>query len=275
MTNVDYFIHKDLKIQESEVTCFKCAEPCCMAVKHMPYHGETSEILLEHMLVGSFPAVYEKIYLTNTETERNTFRHEVQPSQRLFVTEWVVPGESSSCPAFKDGKCIIYHHRPDACRMFPLISHDKKVHPFCRYGEYFRENDYDSVYKKSLDFHNRLDRFDLALNREEGNTIPEYSGWLDETPDMPSPVLYNSHFAAVLLIAGSADPLSSIRRQQLALQNFIKGGVAEITMLLPGTDYCMTFPIEELMLNIDMLIYRIEKQDLLNHLQRCVLSAME
>ena len=222
--------------------------PCCKFIKHLPYNGECEKACFSTFLIGSFPSYDED--------------DPVKENIRPYVTEWMVPAEVEGCLAYKDRLCSIYESRPLACRNFPLISKGK-FHEFCKMGEYFLEQDFcESDFTKKVD---RLDIFLIEMLRQKGEKGLSYI-LMEERP-FRLPLLYNSYLALVLLI-NCREIFRPLENQILLLKRFQEMGLKEITVLIPGTEFCITGEIDGLMANLNFLIYRLKEQGLLEHLRR-------
>ncbi len=247
-----------LSINRNPIVCLKCQTPCCEYVKHMPYLGETTLECFGTFLIGAFPPYNPKKFVTN-----NVFH-------RFIVTEWIVPAELSKCIAYSSNKlCNIYETRPFSCQNFPLISKDK-LHEFCPYKENFLHN-------KFLDssFDEEFLRLDLSLSKvfcskgEEG-----LKDFIFEDKPLTPPLLYNNYLALVLIFSG-VDIRRAFKRQ-MALLRFLKGkGLENITVIIPGTEYCLSGATEGLMANLEYLIYKIEHERLIQQLRTVTQSLLD
>ncbi len=214
----------------------------------MPFNGECERACFSTFLIGSFPT-YEK-------------DDPIKENLRPYVIEWMVPAEIEGCLAYKDRLCSIYESRPLACRNFPLIS-EGKFHKFCKMGKYFLGQEfYKSDFMERVD---KLDSFLIKMLRQKGKE--GLSNILMEERPFEAPLLYNSYLALVLLI-NCKEIFKLLESQILLLKRFQKMELEEITVLIPGTEFCITGEVEGLMANLNFLIYRLKEEGLLEHLTR-------
>jgi Fe-S-cluster containining protein len=231
-----------------DLPCHRCGDPCCQAVKRIPYQGENSSLLFKHILIGAFPDIVDG---------------EASEPRRPFVTEWVIPGEASACPAYTDeGLCRIYDARPRACRSFPR-NRDGSLHPRCPMGTLVGgEMVPDPSFLLDL-LH--LDLHLLHLISEEGE---EGMGrFIGEARPFNAPLLYNGYLLALWIIAG-VDIAGAINGQRAVLEAYRLQGYQELTFLVPETDYQISGDIEGLLANLRWLELRIREEDLLEDVGR-------
>lgn len=236
--------------------CTGCTEPCCRAVKHLPYQGETDLQLFSSMLIGAFPDFPnpgEEIC-----TEGNTDR------RRFLVTEWLVPAEAGACLAWNhDGLCSIYPHRPLSCRQFPLNSNGS-IHPFCSMHEGF----HGQVCKEKNTFAEVNDRLDLFLLdlEDKGGRNAVFDFFMDDgTGEFP--LLYNAYLLALLILAGG-NVIKQLESQEKTFEKYKNMGLEYMTFIIPGTEYCIGAPTESLHINLMYLIARIHEQDMCAQIKR-------
>jgi len=225
--------------------CLECHEPCCRHVKHLPYMGERAKVLFKTFLLGAFALLDEGRYISREYVS--------------FDMEWIVPAEIDGCLAYtKEKVCSIYHERPISCRNFPVITPKGDVHGFCPRAKKFAHIAFhEPVFIK------RAWKLTEFLSQEylmHGEKALSRS-ILEKRP-ANTPLLYNGLWVVFLVLAG-ADVTEAISGQKRLLTKFKAKGFHQITVLIPGTDYCITGEIDGLMANLDYLSLRIEREDLL------------
>jgi Fe-S-cluster containining protein len=231
-----------------DIPCRKCADPCCDAVKRIPYQGENDPLLFRHILIGAFPDIVEG---------------EASEPRRPFVTEWVIPGEAPACPAYTDeGLCRIYDARPLSCRTFPR-TRDGGLHPRCPMGKLVAgEMAPEPSFLLDL---LRLDLHLLSLLSGEGEK--GMGRFIGEARPFNAPLLYNGYLLSLWIIAG-VDIAGAIEGQHAVLEAYRDQGLRELTFLIPGTDYQISGDIEGLAANLQWLELRIKEEDLMEDVGR-------
>ncbi|GEM_PF-2801998 len=236
-----------MKNQEKNL-CVNCPNPCCQAVKRLPYLGEKDPIIFEYLLIGSFP-------------DPNLLLNKNIRFRRPFIVEWTLPIEVSKCPAYtKDKLCKIYKHRPLTCKMFPR-THTGEIHPFCPFGEAVC-----TVPKwQEPEFTKKLAKLDSFLMNKlflekDGRKI--LSNILHEEESFKVPALYNNYLILVLLLSG-ANIKQCLTNQYKAIKNLISLGLDEVNFYIPDSDEIMPANLSGLKTNLDYLFYIIEEEKLL------------
>ncbi len=224
--------------------CLECHEPCCRHVKHMPYMGEKAQVLFRTFLLGAFA-------LLGDEEGCSGFVS--------FDMEWIIPAEIEGCLAYtKDKVCAIYHERPVSCRNFPVINPEGEVHDFCPQGEQFSHIPFCSPA-----FVKRARKLSESLSEEYfRHGIKGLSEWILEERPANMPLLYNGLWVLFLVLAG-ADVTKAISSQKKLLTQLVTQGCHQVTVLIPGSDYCITGEIDGLLANLDYLALRIERETLI------------
>ena len=215
----------------------------------MPYMGEKSEILFKSLILGGFTLI--------------DGRDERMKGPISFDMEWIVPAELDGCLAYSAKKtCAIYDERPVSCRNFPVINPQGHVHDFCPFGSSFSSIAFhEPVFLKRAA---SLARFLSKTYARHGKAgLTKYI--LEERP-ANMPLLYNGLWVLFLVLAG-VEVLQAIKGQRRLLNVLKARGINEVTVLIPGSDYCISGEIEGLLINLEYLRLRIEKEDLLARFQ--------
>ncbi len=216
--------------------------------------GEKELKIFEYLLIGSFP---DPTLITGVKKDIKRFR-------RPFIVEWTLPIEISSCPAYtKDKLCEIYKKRPFTCRMFPR-THTGEIHPFCPMGE--------SVctvkrWKEPI-FTRRLAKLDaflmnmLFLKKDGERLLAEL---LYEENPFRGPALYNSYLILVLILA-KVDVKTALLNQRIAIKRLKSQGLEDVNFYIPDSDNIMPAKLSGIEINLDYLLFRIEREQLLEKL---------
>ncbi len=223
--------------------CKLCPDPCCLAVKRIPYEGETTPGLFSTLLVGALG--------------QGPLEDGSRGFQRPFAVEWVIPGEAAGCPAFTgEGTCGIYPIRPVACRVFPLMR-DGGTHPACPFG-----NEVAGEPRGHSRFLQDLATFDAhILNAFYKKGEVAYGELIGEDRPLAAPLLYNGYLLAALIIAG-VDLEVFFKGQRLVLGRYRAGGLEDLTFLIPDTDLEISGPIAGLEANLEWLALRVREDGL-------------
>jgi len=212
----------------------------------------------ETFLIGSF----------TTFTTNSLFEEIID--RPFLITEWIVPAELSKCIAYSSKKlCKIYKNRPISCKNFPLIAQNK-VHEFCSFKERFLDGVfYEPTFLKQISL---IDFYLFKIFHEKGEDGLKER--LFEDKPFNSPLLYNNYLVLILLLS-KVDIIGALNKQNVLLNSLKECSIEEITVIIPGTDYCLTGSLEGLKANLEYLIYKIEKENLIEHLKMTILSALD
>ncbi|NDY43537.1 YkgJ family cysteine cluster protein, partial [Dissulfurirhabdus thermomarina] len=226
--------------EPARLPCQLCPEPCCPAVKRLPYAGETHPVLFGRLLLGAFPDVEAP--------------GPWPVPRRPFVVEWVVPGEAGACPAFtSEGLCGVHPVRPAACRRFPRTRFGL-FHPRCPLGAAVRG---EAVAEpRFLHRQAALDAHLLNLSAREG--AGAMAAFLGEAAPDRMPLLYNGYWLAAVLLAG-VDLQAALAGQEAVLEAYREAGFAELTFLVPDTDFEAGGPVDGCLANLRWLRLRVEE----------------
>ncbi len=178
------------------------------------------------------------------------------PFKRPFVTEWLVPYEEKTCPAYNEhGLCVIYEHRPYSCRIFPRI-HDGQVHPFCHLGERVCGEEAHLRYGRAfLGGLARLDAHILNLLHKQGKEA--LARFLDAGKDpFRVPFLYSPYLIKVLDIA-KVQTKKALLLQRTLLEGYYQRGLKKLTFSLSDTNFVVTGKVKGLLANLDEVISRL------------------
>ena len=244
-----------------ENLCLRCPNPCCQAVKRLPYLGENDPIIFKYLLIGSFPD--PNLLNENKGNTPNRFR-------RPFIVEWTLPIEVLKCPAYTEDKlCKIYEQRPLTCKMFPR-THTGEIHPFCPIGEAVCtvKRWEEPPFTKRLA---QLDSFlmnKLFLEKDGKRMIAEL---LVEDEPFKGPALYNSYLVLVMLLA-DVDVKQALLNQYSAINRLMSQGLEEVNFYIPDSDDIMPAILSGLKINLDYLLMRINEEKLLQKLSKLLYS---
>ena len=210
----------------------------------MPYMGEKSEILFKSLILGGFALLDDGREWTGTIS---------------FDMEWIVPAELDACPAYSAKKtCIIYDERPVSCRNFPVINSQGFIHDFCPFGSKFSSIVFsEPVFAKRAA---SLTRFLSKIYAQHGKT--DLARYILEERPANMPLLYNGLWVLFLVLAG-VEVSQAINGQRKLLNVLEARGFNEVTVLIPGSEYCISGEIEGLLINLEYIKLRIENEDLL------------
>ncbi len=223
--------------------CKQCPDPCCLAVKRIPFEAETAPELFSNLLIGALG--------------QGPCNHGGDGFQRPFAVEWVIPGEAEGCPILtEDGICGLYSVRPVACRLFPRTSNGD-IHPACPFGDKVSGEAHTPS-----SFLTDLAKFDAhLLNTFHQNGEAAYGELIGEERPLSAPLLYNGYLLTALLLAG-VDLEIFFQGQRRVLRHYRDSGLDKLTFLIPDTDLEISGPVSGFEANLDWLALRVHEDGL-------------